>query len=449
MVSLDSLRFEKVWLEHQNRFLKLLSIPSVYDETTADKEHPYGVSVNDALCFMKDVLKQDGFDVKVYDNIALSASYGSGERVDIVSHLDVVSPGDGWEYGPFVPTVKDDRIIARGSQDMKSGVWLTYLALKMLKDEGIPFTKEMRIVLGTDEERTMDDMRHYVKCAGLPSFAFTPDGRFPITIGEKGACMWTMAKQYTGNVVSMHAGVQPNVVSPEACASVKKVKREDAERLMALYSIKGSVTAENELTVIRTIGAPAHASTPEAGHSATTDLLKLLAELTGEEDLKQLYALSAGMYGEGCDLIFDIAPMGRLTINPGVITIKDGSIYAMVDCRYPYGVTSDTLHEIFKSHYPNYDVQLPYDDPATLVEEDDPYIRALKKGYEKALHEPCGTEISGGVSYSKVFGHCVNFGPVAERSEKLAHQRNESILIRDCVEALAVYYEALKELMEV
>ena len=33
------------------------------------------------------------------------------ERVDVVSHLDVVEPGEGWEYDPFCAAVENGYLI--------------------------------------------------------------------------------------------------------------------------------------------------------------------------------------------------------------------------------------------------------------------------------------------------------------------------------------------------
>ena len=157
---------DRLWDEYEEGFLELLRIPSVYDEKTASKEMPFGKYSHDALLYMKNVLENEGFSVTMYDDAVISAEYGDGpddERIDIVSHLDVVEPGEGWTYPPFAAVKKDGRIIARGSQDMKSGAWLTFLGLKHLKDTGYVPNRKLRLVYGSDEERTMDDMKTYVR----------------------------------------------------------------------------------------------------------------------------------------------------------------------------------------------------------------------------------------------------------------------------------------------
>ncbi|MGN1405071.1 MAG: M20/M25/M40 family metallo-hydrolase, partial [Erysipelotrichaceae bacterium] len=143
-----ALDFKSIWDENEAGFIDLLSVHSVYDKFTVTADMPCGKGVNDALTFMKNKCQEAGFRIKEFDGHAFSASIGEGERIDIVSHLDVVEPGNGWSYDPFKPVCTDVSITARGAQDMKSGAWLTFLALKTLKEQNISLNKKLTLVYG-------------------------------------------------------------------------------------------------------------------------------------------------------------------------------------------------------------------------------------------------------------------------------------------------------------
>ena len=99
---MDLVDYKKVFEDSLDGLVKLLQIPSVYDERTVCESMPYGQSVYDALCYMKELACKDGFEVVEYDNHAIAIRYRqSSKRVDVVSHLDVVEPGNNWLYDPL------------------------------------------------------------------------------------------------------------------------------------------------------------------------------------------------------------------------------------------------------------------------------------------------------------------------------------------------------------
>jgi len=81
-------------------------------------------------------------------NLFLYKKFSDGEHLCFAGHIDVVPPGDGWDTDPFEPTIKDDKIFARGTQDMKSGVAAFLYAAKHTKN----FNGTLSILLTSDEE---------------------------------------------------------------------------------------------------------------------------------------------------------------------------------------------------------------------------------------------------------------------------------------------------------
>lgn len=460
-MSFDIDYFEQKWNEHKAEFIRLIQIPSVYDEESVSESCPYGRHVRDALDYMNQLCIEVGMSTRYCDNVALVAGFDaephagsdSCQRIDIVSHLDVVGVDGEWTDNPFSGALRDGMIFGRGTQDMKSGAYLTFLALKLLKENGVKFKNSIRLVYGSDEERTMDDMRRYVSKEGLPDFAFTPDGGFPITIGEKGALMWELKGECNGVVKSFNGGIQPNVIPPVAEATVQGFTLEQANlSIVALkkYGIELDACVSSlspDMVKIVVQGKAAHASLPDDGDNAVSKLLMIIAELTKDEKYSSLAQCFKDPYGSGAGLDYDIEPMGRLSINPGVFRIADGQIFVQIDCRYPYGIDSKKLTEILQKKLPDYELTLPYDDPPTLVDKDNSYVKLLMDAYEECMGHECKLKISGGVSYSKVFGNCVVFGNVAEESIKLAHQKDECISERDCIKALEIYYRAMQKLV--
>ncbi|MDM5272661.1 succinyl-diaminopimelate desuccinylase [Sulfurovum sp. zt1-1] len=127
-------------------------------------------------------------------NLFLTKKFGNGSHLCFAGHVDVVPPGDGWETNPFVPVIKDDKIYARGTQDMKSGVAAFVQVLK----EADEFEGRLSLLLTSDEEGdakygTVVMLEHLKEVGMLPDYCIvaepTCEERFgdAIKIGRRGS----------------------------------------------------------------------------------------------------------------------------------------------------------------------------------------------------------------------------------------------------------------------
>lgn len=446
----------------------LLRIPSVYDASTADAAAPYGRAVADALAFVGELARRDGFFVTEYEGHAVSISLpGTGDgRIDVVSHVDVVEPGSGWTGDPFGAELVGSLLYGRGTQDMKTAFLITYYALKAIKagigESRTPLRRELRLVVGGDEERTMEDIVHYVKVAGPPDSAFTPDSAFPFCLGEKGALMWRITGTMPSCIEELDGGVQCNVVSPTARAVVRSASSEDSseEEYRAAFS-SSEIFRDRRLTgTVRRIapglleisvqGAAAHASRPEDGCNATTALCAAIAHVEGDELARLFSSVFSDQYGGGAGLSHDISPMGRLTLNLGILRYRQGTIYGEIDCRYPYGVSSSDLTAVLKAACPPLKISLDYDASPTLADSSSPFVKVLQEAYSGVSGDTVSRPfISGGVTYSKVVPRCVAFGPLMPGESSLAHQADEHVDLKKIPDLLRIYRQAMRRLASV
>ena len=119
--------------------LKLLSFESVI---------PYDAG---AMAFIESYLK--GYEATYVNkegvkNLFLTKKFSEGPHLCFAGHVDVVPAGDGWHTDPFVPVIKEGKIYARGTQDMKSGVAAFLQAVKECES----FSGRLSILLTSDEE---------------------------------------------------------------------------------------------------------------------------------------------------------------------------------------------------------------------------------------------------------------------------------------------------------
>ncbi len=76
------------------------------------------------------------------------------DKVWVLSHLDVVPPGDLslWESDPYTLRVEGDRLIGRGTEDNHQGIITSLMAVRALLDLGITPSRTVGLALVADEE---------------------------------------------------------------------------------------------------------------------------------------------------------------------------------------------------------------------------------------------------------------------------------------------------------
>jgi len=149
-------------------------------------------------CLVKDIivehLKKIKAKIKIFEpapgRCSILGYIGEGRPIfAIISHMDVVPPGEGWEFDPFSPQIKDGKIYGRGAVDNKGPFAASWAGMKALLDTGVSF--KGTIVLGAlaDEERgSVYGMQQIIGKDFHPDFCIIPDGGRldQLVIGEKG-----------------------------------------------------------------------------------------------------------------------------------------------------------------------------------------------------------------------------------------------------------------------
>ncbi len=149
---------------------------------------PYGDGAFDALHAALAMMEDYGFSITNYDNYVGTADLNDKERqLDILAHLDVVPAGEGWTVTePFEPVEKDGKLYGRGTADDKGPAVAALYAMRAIKELGIPVKKNVRLILGTDEECGSSDIEVYYKREKEAPMTFSPDASFPVINIEKG-----------------------------------------------------------------------------------------------------------------------------------------------------------------------------------------------------------------------------------------------------------------------
>lgn len=470
---IDSYREEMV-----KTLQELIAIPSV--AAPAEGDMPFGKEIHRAFHFMLDLGKEEGFEVVNVDefggHLELPGYYKndqgeptdrSTETMGILAHLDVVPEGKDWDVPPYEGRVVDGRIYGRGTTDDKGPAVAAYFAMKALKDEGFVPSKNVRLILGLDEEAGTgwQSLKAYFRQVEKPDFGFTPDAEFPAIHGEMGILIFEMVKKIgktTRNGIelrSLTGGNAPNMVADHARAVLRAESYDRIKELLAEYreetgyGIQAKGIGKNlELTAQ---GVSSHGARPGQGLNAISILMGFLGRIDFvNEDVAefiQFYQDHIGfhLHGEQIGCGFSDAISGSLIFNVGKVNLDDEAARLTINIRYP--VTMDG-EEIYNAMRPYLDavnmgiVKLDHQ-KSIYIPKDDPLIVTLMDVYRKHTgdrdSEPL---VIGGGTYARSMDHAVAFGMTFPGEPELAHQKNENLSIDQLILGAKIFAESIYEL---
>lgn len=143
--------------EEIDLLLQLVETPSLSGSETAVAERICAWAKSRGLAVLRD-------DAAV--RIELAGTH-PGPSLALVSHLDVVPPGDGWTRDPFTPAIESGRLYGRGACDAKASVAAMLCAALDLARAGGPQRGRLIVVLGYSEETRDTTMPRAIPRCGV------------------------------------------------------------------------------------------------------------------------------------------------------------------------------------------------------------------------------------------------------------------------------------------
>lgn len=440
---------------------QLIQIPSVLDETQASSTQPFGPEPLKALVWMLQKGQEAGMSIKNVDNMAGHIEMGEGEELlGILGHVDVVPAGKGWTYPAFEGHIENDRLYGRGAIDDKGPTMAAWMAMKMVKDAGIPLNKRVRLIIGTDEESGFRCVKRYFEKEEMPHIGFAPDADFPIINAEKGIATlrFSTAKlEKEEQLLSFKAGTRTNMVPDLATATIQlengSIKAE-FEQFKIQHKLQGELESHPSEVRITLEGKSAHAMEPNDGKNAGVYLAKFLSDFVTSSGSKEFLEFAASSFfgdsrGHAFGLQFHDDMSGDTTLNAGILDFNPAyggtiDVSLRYSVSYPFegkltecqsfcgekGLSVDVLSNS-KPHY---------------VEESDELIQSLSRVYERQTGEKATLLAIGGGTYARVLQKGVAFGMLFPGEKDVAHQVDEFVDIPNLLKSVAIYADAICEL---
>ncbi len=418
---------------------ELLRIKSV--EEPALPGRPFGQGVADSLEYSLNLMQKLGFRTKNLDGFCGVADIGDGEMFGILIHVDVVPEGSLWSFPPYGAELHDGKIYARGATDDKGPFIAALFAVVKLLQEGYSLKKQIRFILGCDEESGWKCIEHYNKVEEMPEIGISPDGDFPVINCEKGIVYHQLSFSLPDGIEEIFGGQRANMVPDEAFCRVRYSKV--LEQRAKTHGVDAE--REGDFLLLTSKGFAAHGSHPEKGDNA---LYALFLALSEEYPIfGKLYEAFHSGKGENIELALSDEKSGKLTLNLGTCKIIDENIVCELDIRHPISYNKEEITAILKRRLPCAVEQGFFHYPL-YVEPQHPLVQTLLKAYDEATEAKTPSEpISiGGGTYARALKTGVAFGPILPNMVSTMHEKDEYISLEHFETLIKIYYKAIKEL---
>jgi succinyl-diaminopimelate desuccinylase len=225
------------WEELVRLTQELVRIPSVYRP-----EDPEG-NESRAAAFVGDYLKNAGFEVQMEEaapgrpNVwAVWEGDLPGKTLLFEAHTDVVTEGaaEDWEHPPFAAERVGGCIYGRGACDTKGNLVAAVLAVRAIKDSGVPFPGKLVLCHPVDEEGMMAGIKAFIEgghAEGVDAAVICEPEENRICVEQKGALRVevTVRGRMAHGAMPL-SGVNPVTRAARFVVAVEDLEREEMER---------------------------------------------------------------------------------------------------------------------------------------------------------------------------------------------------------------------------
>ena len=460
-------RIEAWFAGREDEYVSALAPLIAIDSTTGTPEpgKPFGPGPAMALDAALELARKWGLttgeDEGYVGTVALN---DQPDQLHILAHLDVVGIGDGWDTDPFTLVRDGDLIYGRGTDDDKGPAVAAMMAMRCVKELGLPLGKNVKLVLGTDEETGSRDIEHYYASHPYAPNSVTPDSDFPVTNIEKAryapvfSAEFAPAEANGPHLVRIQGGIRANVAPGECRAVVAGLNAQQCAEVCRVMEHKTGVTFtlmdEGDKLAIAAHGAEAHASTPDEGRNAITALLSVLCALPLSETpaltaARQLHSVFpfGDNKGEALGIAQQDEASGALTLTFSVLHLDEKGFDGQFDVRAPMCATEENCVKVTEEKFAAFGWQTQGTmTPVHAVHADSDFIRTLFGCYEHFSGKKGYCEAIGGGTYVHEIPGGVAFGAGDTEFDSRLHGANERARISQLLLCAKIYAAVIAQL---
>lgn len=450
----------------------LVRIPSVRGEALSGR--PFGAECARVLDAALEIARGMGFAVQNFDNYVGTINFNDEETaLGILAHLDVMPEGTGWSHPAFDVTIEDGRAYGRGTADDKGPAIAALYAMCAARDIRPKLKKNIRLILGTDEECGSSDIEYYFAKEAAPPNVFSPDADFPLINVEKGRLSSVFEAKWSAEtpkgdgilVTRIHAGERFNAVPDRTTAQIRGIadgifSRSDLERSMDETTRKTGISFElGDLSggqyELKAFGVNAHGSMPENGNNSLTGLLELVSRLPLEDTkssavirgLKEMFP-HGDTVGKALGIDCQDEVSGSLSMNFSILDLDEKGFRASFDCRCPVSADLNEVLENIKTHLEKFGAHITDEGitPPHEVPEDSPFVQTLLRIYHEYTGNPAYALSTGGGTYVHNIEGGVAFGCTMPGVNNRMHGADEFANVDDLIMSAKMFTQAILDI---
>ena len=216
---------------------ELVRIPSVH------RPEEQGGNESRVARFLADYLERTGFEVRTEEvapgrpNVwAVWEGKRPGRTLLFEAHTDVVTEGraEDWEHPPFAAERRGGRVYGRGSCDTKGNLAAAVVAVRAIRDSGVPFPGRLVLCHPADEEGMMAGIKRFIEgghATGVDAAVICEPEENQICIAQKGALrVGVTVRGRMAHGAMPESGVNPLTRAARFVVAVEGLEREQVER---------------------------------------------------------------------------------------------------------------------------------------------------------------------------------------------------------------------------
>lgn len=449
------------WMHGREDELVEALAPLIAAESTCSEAKPgmpFGEGPAMALDRALELARRWGFRTENHEGYVGTADLNEhGDGLHILAHLDVVGAGNGWDTDPYCLVRDGDLIYGRGTDDDKGPLVAALLAMRCVRELGIPLTKNVRLIMGTDEESGSEDIEHYYASHPFAPYSLSPDADFPVTNIEKAhycprfSASWKRTEAPGVRVLALDGGIRVNVAPANCTCLLENADKAQLEAVLKQVSGETGVSLSAEFrgntAKITAVGVQAHASTPDEGKNAITATLQALcalplAEGAAEETVRQLHECFP--YGDNRGKAMGIAMedkvSGCLTLTFSMVHLDTEGFWGIFDSRDPLCATEENTCRVTEARMAAFGWKCEGKlGPAHAVDGNSDFIKTLLSAYETYTGRKGYCEAIGGGTYVHEIPGGVAFGAGEHDFDSHLHGANERARISQLLKTAMIY----------